>query len=239
MSPLSFANGRTANEVIVDESIPRSVHNGDVNELVSERMNQKPATKTTTTTPTPIQNSPRRVGADITEPEDVVLRGESLSQVQNIINGRLQGFDEAENLMANWTASGVNNSNLWMSDYLNSIGNINYVPPPLGSGEERTRRRPGLARINAQVSVESILPAKRDQVIRFPVIQPDTEREERQERDPGFCVPLAADLDSRPAEEIQRRFPPDHHEHHVVVDRVIFPVGIRDRDLVSPNLFHL
>ena len=45
---------------------------GDVLELLPERMYQKPATNTTTTTPTPIQNSPRRVGADIAEPEDTV-----------------------------------------------------------------------------------------------------------------------------------------------------------------------
>ena len=71
VSPLSFANGRTANDVIAEESIPRSVRNGDVLVWLSARMYQKPAIRMMPITPIPIQNSPRRVGADIAEPEDV------------------------------------------------------------------------------------------------------------------------------------------------------------------------
>ncbi len=71
VSPLSFANGRTANEVIAEESTPSSVRNGDVLEMEPERMNQKPAIRMIPIIPTPIQNSPRLVGTDIAEPDGI------------------------------------------------------------------------------------------------------------------------------------------------------------------------
>ena len=56
----------------VENTSSCSVALGDSLDVIAFRMNHKPTIKTTASTLTPTQNSPRLVGADIAEPDSVV-----------------------------------------------------------------------------------------------------------------------------------------------------------------------